>query len=126
VVFGIEDGAVIRNDYGLIIYLGQGQKVEITFLEEQELFEVVVHEYNELDLKIEVHGEGRLIEPGTVFTVDPDLNIEIVGAVEEEPEIEYEAPEIPPELLELEEPVDEPFENAGDLESIHFVSPSKP
>lgn len=120
-VFGIEDGAVVENEFGLVTYLGQGQKFEAVYFADRQVFQVTAHEYNELDLKIEVHGKGRLLEPGATVVIDPDLNIVRLG---EEPE--PEPPVITEVPLELEEPEDEPFENAGDLETIHFVSPSKP
>jgi len=122
-IFGIEDGTVIENEYGLIIYLGQGQKMESTYLEDVSLFKVTVHEYNEVGLKVEVGGEGKLFDPGTQFTVDPELNIEIMGAVEPPPS---EAPEPVTPPLEFNDAEDEPFEDAGDIQAINKVTPTKP
>jgi hypothetical protein len=121
-VFAVEDGAEVRNDFGLVTYLYQGQKIEASYLPDEEVFQVSVHEYSETLLKIEFGDEGRLINPGVSFTVDAEGNIE-----------EFErtvVPEKKPVVLELplrlEEPKDEPFENPGDLKEIHVVSPSKP
>ncbi len=121
-VFAIEDGAVVRNEFGLVTYLYQGQKVSASYLPDKEVFQVSVHEYNETLLKVEFGDEGRMMNPGVSFTVDAQGNIQ-----------EFErtvVPEGKPVVLELplrlEEPKDEPFENPGDLKAIHVVSPSKP
>jgi hypothetical protein len=121
-VFAVEDGAIVRNEFGLVTYLYQGQKMSASYLPDQEVFQVSVHEYNETLLKIEFGDERRLINPGVSFTVDAQGNIkefERVVVPEKKPVV-LELP------LRLEEPKDEPFENPGDLKAIHVVSPSKP
>jgi len=121
-VFAVEDGAEVRNEFGLVTYLYQGQKMSVSYLPDQEVFQVSVHEYNETLLKIEFGDERRLINPGVSFTVDAQGNIkefERVVVPEKKPVV-LELP------LRLEEPKDEPFENPGDLKAIHVVSPSKP
>jgi len=122
-IFGIEDGAIIENEYGHIFYLGQGQKMEAAYIEDEEVFRVTVHEFNEVGLKIEVDGKRSIIDPGISFSIDSDGNI-VVGEAAPPPDKE-EAP--PPQLpLILEEPEDEPYEDAGDLKEIWIVSPKKP
>jgi hypothetical protein len=122
-IFGIEEGSTIENEYGHIFYLGQGQKMEVNFIEDEEVFQVTVHEFNEVGLKIEVDGKGKIIDPGISFTIDAD-GVIVVGEAAPPP---VEKPVVPPTLpLELEEPEDEPFENAGDLKEIWIVSPKKP
>ncbi len=120
--FCIEDGPVLENEFGLITYLLQGQRVDSTFIEDRRVFEIAVHEYCELDLKIEAHGEGHLMEPGSMFTVDENLKIEMFTPVEE-PEPEPVVISLP---IFLEEARDEPYENAGDLKEIYYVSPKTP
>ncbi len=118
--FAVEGGAEVQNEYGLVMRLDQGQKIESSYSEESGLYTVTVHEFNELPVEIEANGETTLIEPGASFTFDAEGNIEMV--VEEQPPPEP-ITVIPPEL---EEPEDEPYENAGDLGTIHVVSPKKP
>ena len=121
-VFAIEDGAEVKNDFGLITYLYQGQMIEASYLADEEVFQVSVHEYNETLLKVEFGDERRLINPGVSFTVDAQGNIQEFerAVVPERKPVVLELP------LRLEEPKDEPFEDPGDLKAIHVVSPSKP
>jgi hypothetical protein len=120
-VFAIEDGAEVRNEFGLVTYLYQGQKIEASYLPDEEVFQVSVHEYNETLLKVEMGDERRLMNPGVSFTVDAQGNI---GEFERKvvPERKPVVLELP---LRLEEPKDEPFEDPGDLKAIHVVSPVK-
>lgn len=122
-IFGIENGATVVNEFGLITYLGKGQKIESIYTEETGLFTVTVHEYNEIGLKIEVTGEGRMFDPGTRFTVDSNLNIEILGTIEE---VAEPLDEIAPIPMEFDVAKDEPFEDAGDIQSINKITPHKP
>jgi hypothetical protein len=123
-IFGIEDGAVIENEYGHIFYLGRGQKMEAAYLEDEAVFQVTVHEFNEKGLNIEVNGEYKMIDPGVSFTIDADGVIKFAEPV---PPVREGKPAVVPELpLVLEKTEDEPIENTGDLKPIYMVSPKKP
>lgn len=125
-IFCIDKGPFVRNDYGLVMELGDSQRIEVAFSEDTELFKVSVHEFNELDVKVHVEGkEPQFIEPGASFTVDSGGNIEIGERIEVPPPPPGEKVVLQIQL-EVEKTKDEPYENAGDLEEIHIVSPVKP
>jgi hypothetical protein len=132
----IKGAPTVTAANGTTISPNQGDKVDVFFFDRDNSSEISPNSENKSPLKITSNDQDYEIAPGTTAQVDEPGTVTGGHKIEEETPLiqepvsqkpatqEPEAQE--PEAQEPERPSDEPFEDAGDLQKIKPVSPTKP
>jgi hypothetical protein len=112
-VFCIDGKPTVTDQNGFQIFPEEGQLFTAKYDEAKKEFEVKADEYNEEDLNCKGKDKEYKIPPGKSVWVNSDLAVSTLPR----PEIK---------LAKIEEPRDEPYEDAGDICPLSVVSPKKP
>ncbi|MCX7704372.1 MAG: FecR family protein [Planctomycetota bacterium] len=120
-VFCIEGEAVVVDPYGGMIRMGEGQSYAMWYDKKRDAYMVQANENNETSGKFVAGGKEHPLLPGSGYGINKKGEVlPLVPPPPPEREIGFEKP-VPPDV-----PMDEPYEDSGELQEAPYVSPKKP